>query len=116
MSNNPLVKWATLIAATAGWVSTHDEADAKSDCIQDLAAALRAGRQRAVGLEEHSYLIARAENGYIGLDYVSKGRIADCIAALAAALRAERERVTELEAILKRRDDAECAYHAQTGL
>ena len=93
MSKDVLVKWATLIATTAGWVSEHDEADAKSDRIQELAAALRAVQKRAVGLEEHSDLIARAESGYIGLDYVSEGRVADCIADLAAALQAERERV-----------------------
>jgi len=102
MSEDPLQKWASLIAATAGWVSTHDEADAKSDCIQDLAAALLAVQERVVGLEEHSDLIARAENGYIGLDYVSEGRIADCIADLAAALRVERERVAELQTQVKR--------------
>jgi len=48
-------------------------------------------------LEQHGELIARANGGYIGLDYISEGRVADCIADLAAALRAELERVAELE-------------------
>jgi hypothetical protein len=56
MSNNPLEKWASLIAATAGWVSTHDEADAKSDCIQELAAALRAELERVAELEPDARL------------------------------------------------------------
>ena len=51
MSEDPRVKWATLIAVTDGWVSEHDEADAKSDCIQELAAALRAVQERVVELE-----------------------------------------------------------------
>jgi len=56
MSNNTLEKWASLIAATAGWVSTHDEADAKSDCIQELAAALRAELERVAELEPDARL------------------------------------------------------------
>jgi len=54
MSEDVLKKWATLIAATAGWVSEHDEADAKSDCIQELAAALRAERKRVVARDDMS--------------------------------------------------------------
>ena len=56
MSEDVLKKWATLIAATAGWVSEHDEADAKSDCIQELAAALRAERARVAELEADAKL------------------------------------------------------------
>ncbi len=50
--SDPLVKWGPLITATSGWVSSHDEVDAKSDCIQELAAALRTSQARVAELEE----------------------------------------------------------------
>ena len=56
MSEDPLQKWAPLIAVTAGWVSSHDEADAKADCIQELAAALRAAQVRVAELEADATL------------------------------------------------------------
>jgi hypothetical protein len=49
--SDPLVKWGPLIAAISGWPPTRDEADAKSDCILDLAAALQTERERVAKLE-----------------------------------------------------------------
>ena len=56
MSEDMLVKWASLIAVTSGWTSGHDESEAESDCIQDLAAALRTEQERVAELEADAKL------------------------------------------------------------
>lgn len=72
-------------------------------------------------LEFYHNIIGQAQNILIGpieADFMAwgGGNLVRCIAELASALRASRASEAKLEKILKARNDAEIAYHAQTGL